>query len=270
MGNLSRKSCCKDTNESNERMKVSIITSCFNREATIGEAIESVLAQDYPDIEYIIVDGASTDHSPEVIKQYEGRIAKIISEPDKGMYEGINKGIRAATGDIIGLLHSDDFLYSEDTITKMVKTFERTKAEFVYGNGLFVAPDDTGTVIRNWIGGRYSKWKVRHGWLPLHPTVYIKRECFDRYGLYDESYKIAADSDFLVRYLYETDIKVAYLNEYIVRMRMGGLSTDSKRRKKMWEEDVRMYRSHGFNPTLTKLQKMAWKVPQFITAKLKF
>lgn len=248
-------------------MKISIITSCFNREATIGQAIESVLAQNYPDIEYIVVDGASKDHSLEVINRYKDRIAKIISEPDKGMYEGINKGIRAATGDVIGLLHSDDFLYAKDTISRMVRKFEETGADFVYGNGLFVDAQNTDKVVRNWMGGSYSKWKVRHGWLPLHPTCYIRKACFEKYGLYDESYKIAADSDFLVRYLYEANLNVEYLNEYIVRMRMGGLSTDSKRRKKMWEEDIRMYRSHGFNPTWCKLQKMAWKVPQFITAK---
>lgn len=249
-------------------MKVSIITSCFNREATIAQAIESVLGQDYPDIEYIVVDGASTDHTLEVVNRYKDRIAKIISEPDKGMYEGINKGIRAATGEIIGLIHSDDFLFAPNTISHIVREFEKTHADFIYGNGLYVDFNDTSKVIRNWIGGSYSKWKVHHGWLPLHPTCYIRRECFEKYGLYDESYKIAADSDFLVRYLYEANLKVAYLNEYIVRMRMGGLSTDSKRRKQMWDEDIRMYKSHGFAPIPTKLMKMAWKVPQFISAKL--
>lgn len=249
-------------------MKVSIITSCFNREATIGQAIESVLTQDYPDIEYIVVDGASKDNSLGIINKYKNKIAKIISEPDKGMYEGINKGIKAATGDIVGLLHSDDFLYSQNTISHIVKEFEQTGADFIYGNGLFVDFNNTNKVIRNWMGGKYNKWKVRHGWLPLHPTCYIKRNCIEKYGLYDESYKIAADSDFLFRYLYEADLKIRYLNEYIVRMRMGGLSTDSAKRKQMWKEDIRMYKSHGLNPTLTKLEKMAWKVPQFITAKL--
>lgn len=248
-------------------MKVSIITSCFNREKTIGQAIESVLNQDYPDIEYIIVDGASTDNSLEVIKSYEGRIAKIISEPDHGMYEAINKGLRAATGEIIGLIHSDDFLFSPRTISHVVEEFERTGADFVYGNGLFVDFNNTDKIIRNWIGGGYSKWKVHHGWLPLHPTCYIRRECIGKYGLYDESYKIAADSDFLVRYLYEADLKVSYLDEYIVRMRMGGLSTDSKRRKQMWKEDIRMYKKHGFHALPTKLMKMAWKIPQFISKK---
>lgn len=245
-------------------MKVSIITTCYNRVATIRGAIESVLAQDYEDIEYIVVDGASTDGSIGVIDEYRGRIAKVISEPDNGMYEAINKGVRAATGDVIGLLHSDDMLYSTDTITKVVARMKATGADFLYGDGLFVNAENTDKVIRNWIGGDYRLWKVRHGWLPLHPTCYIRRDAMLKRGLYNETYKIAADSDFLFRYLLGGDLSVTYLHEYIVRMRMGGLSTDSRRRKQMWHEDVRMYRSHGMNPTVTKIEKMLWKIPQFL------
>ena len=250
-------------------MKVSIITSCYNRAATIRSAIESVLAQDYNDIEFIVVDGSSTDCSLDIIREYVDRISIIISEPDHGMYEAINKGIRVATGEIIGLLHSDDFFYDNGVIGRIVKRIKRTHADFLYGDGLFVNPDNTNKVVRNWIGGGYRLWKVRHGWLPLHPTCYIRRDVMMRLGLYNESYKIAADSDLLVRYLLTGGLTVTYLNEYIVRMRMGGLSTDSAKRKKMWEEDIRVYVSHGLWPTLTKLEKMAWKVPQFVLALLK-
>lgn len=248
-------------------MKVSIITSCFNREATIGDAIESVLSQTYPDIEYIVIDGASKDNSLNVIKRYAHKIARIVSERDKGMYEGLNKGLRLATGDIIGLVHSDDFLYSKESIAHIVQKFEETGADLVYGNGLFVDAEDTRKVVRNWISGSYSKGKMRRGWLPLHPTVYIRKECIDRLGLYDESFKIAADSDFLVRYMYEGNLKIAYLDEYIVRMRMGGLSTDPEKMKQKWAEDLRMYRSHGFSPYLTLGMKILSKVPQFVSAK---
>ena len=250
-------------------MKVSIITSCYNRAATIRSAIESVLAQDYNDIEFIVVDGSSTDGSLDIIREYVDRISIIISEPYHGMYEAINKGIRVATGEIIGLLHSDDFFYDNGVIGRIVKRIKRTHADFLYGDGLFVNPDNTNKVVRNWIGGGYRLWKVRHGWLPLHPTCYIRRDVMMRLGLYNESYKIAADSDLLVRYLLTGGLTVTYLNEYIVRMRMGGLSTDSAKRKKMWEEDIRVYVSHGLWPTLTKLEKMAWKVPQFVLALLK-
>lgn len=145
-------------------MKVSIITSCFNREVTIGDAIESVLSQTYPDIEYIVIDGASKDNSLAIIKRYETQIAQIVSERDKGMYEGINKGLKRATGDIIGLIHSDDFFYSKDSIAQIVKKFEETDADLVYGNGLFVDFADTNKVVRNWISGTYSKGKMRRGW----------------------------------------------------------------------------------------------------------
>jgi glycosyltransferase len=258
-------------------MKVSIITSCFNRVSTIEGAIKSILKQDYPEIEYIIVDGASKDGTLDVIKKYNELTQnshfvktnpqfsfRYISEPDHGMYEGINKGLRMATGDIIGLVHSDDFLYSEHTIRDLVDEFKRTGADFVYGDGLYVNSLNTQKIIRNWIGGNYRLWKVKHGWLPLHPTCYIKRSVMEKRGFYNETYKIAADSDLLFRYLLVGDLSVAYLHEYIVRMRMGGLSTDNAKRKQMWKEDIRMYRSHGLNPVITKIEKMMWKIPQFI------
>lgn len=249
-------------------MKVSIITTCYNRQETICGAIKSVLTQDYPNIEYIIIDGQSTDGTIDVINQFQGKVTKIISEPDHGMYEAINKGIRMAAGDIIGLVHSDDFLYDSHIISDIVKKFDETGADFVYGDGVYVNAEDTSKLVRNWIGGPYYRWKVRCGWLPLHPTCYIKRDVMMREGLYDESFSIAADSDLLVRYLYNAHLKVAYLHRRIVKMRMGGLSTDSQKRRQMWDEDIRLYTAHGFRPViLTKLMKMAWKVPQFIEAK---
>lgn len=250
-------------------MKVSIITTCYNREKTIAQAIESVLGQDYPDIEYIVVDGASTDGSFKVVRSYGSRITKVISERDGGMYEAINKGIKMATGEIVGLLHSDDFLFHPHIISEIVERFKQTSADMVYGNGLFVDAQETDKVIRDWRSGNYRRWKVRLGWLPLHPTVYIKRSAIDQYGLYNENYKIAADSDFLVRYLYKAHLKVEYLGKYVVRMRMGGLSTDSQKRKAMWKEDVEMFRENGFWGVPEKILKMCWKVPQFVNAKLK-
>ena len=204
-----------------QEMKVSIITTCYNRCATIRGAMESVLAQDYPDIEYIVVDGASTDGSLDIIDTYKGRLSMILSEPDDGMYEAINKGIRMATGDIIGLVHSDDMLFDNQVISDVVRKFEETKADFVYGDGIYVNANNLSKVVRNWKGGGYHRWKVRFGWLPLHPTCYIRRDVMMREGLYDESYKIAADTDLLVRYLYKAQLKVAYLHRRIIRMRMG-------------------------------------------------
>lgn len=255
-------------------MKVSIITSCYNRAATIEGAIRSVFAQTYSDIEYIIVDGASKDGSQAVIEAAikdapQNVTVKYISEPDKGMYEAINKGIRMATGQVIGLCHSDDFIFDNNVVSDYVEAFDKSGADFVYADGLFVDEQDIMKPVRKWMGGKYSKWKVRHGWLPLHPTCFMTRKVMDRLGLYDEQYKIAADTDLLVRYLLDKDIKVHYMaKRFVTRMRMGGMSTDPIKRKKMWQEDIRVYSGHGFkHVTLTKLEKMAWKVPQFVTAK---
>lgn len=248
-------------------MKVSIITSCFNRASTIGETINSVLLQTYPNVEYIVIDGASTDGSLDIIERYKDRITTIVSEPDHGMYEGVNKGLRLATGDIVGLMHSDDVFYANNTLEHIVRLFEQTNADLVYGNGLFVDSADTSHVVRNWISGTYNKSKMRRGWLPLHPTVYVRRECLKQLGSYDESFKIAADSDWLIRYMYEGNLRISYLDEYVVKMRMGGLSTNPDKMKQKWAEDLRMYRQHGFSPYWTLCCKIASKIPQFISAK---
>ncbi len=253
-------------------MKVSIITACYNRSATIATAIKSVFAQDYPDIEYILVDGASTDGSQKVIEDTltetpKNVNVKYISEPDHGMYEAINKGIKMATGDVIALCHSDDCIYDEHVVSDYVKEFENSNADFIYADGVFVKEEK---LVRVWKSGLYSQRKVRNGWLPLHPTCYIKKTLFDKLGLYDESYKIAADTDLLVRYLLRDDVKVSYLsNRNAVKMSMGGLSTDSAKRKKVWDEDVKVYSSNGFRfPTITKMKKVIRKIPQFILAKI--
>ncbi len=261
-------------NNFNPKVKVSIITCCYNRAKTISDAIESILNQDYDNIEYIIIDGASTDGTVSKVNYLKEKFDtwkaknsnsdfKFISEPDHGMYEAINKGIRMATGDVIGLVHSDDFLYDEHTISAIVKTFKETEADMVYGNGLYVDYTDTDNIIRNWISGSYSKNKVKNGWLPLHPTCYIKKDAMMSGGLYNEKYKIAADTDLLIRYLYKRGLKVAYLNQYIVRMRMGGLSTDTRGFMSVWNEDIEVLRENGLPPVRTKLLKMARKVPQF-------
>lgn len=244
-------------------IKVSIITACYNRVSTIREAIESVLLQDYPNIEYIIVDGASTDGSLLVIDEYKDRIDRIISESDNGMYEAINKGIRLATGDIIGLVHSDDTLWDNHVVRDIAGQFEQSAVDAIYGDGAFVDPKETNKIKRNWKGGKFSRLKVKLGWLPLHPTCYMRREVMMQNGLYDESYKIAADTELLIRYFLNERIKVSYYPRRIIRMRLGGLSTDRDTRKQMWKEDVRLYREHGFWGIPTKLMKMMWKIPQF-------
>ena len=266
-------------------MKVTIITACYNRKGTIGGAIHSVLEQDYPDIEYLIVDGASTDGSVEYIRELlqheatEGktelirrhaRETRFISEPDHGMYEALNKGMRRATGDVIGLVHSDDTLISNQIVSEYVNCFDLTAADLVYGDGEFVDEKDPKKVMRLWVSGKFRRWKVRFGWLPLHPTVYIRRAALNPEVLYDEQYRMAADTKFLIYYLHEYPLRICYLPQNVIRMRMGGLSTNPKHRRRMFLEDVKIYGDYGFNhPNLIKLMKMSWKVPQFINAILR-
>ncbi len=263
-------------------MRVTIITASYNRKATIGGAICSVLEQDYPDIEYLIMDGASTDGSVEYIRQLleheaaEGetelirrhaREAKLVSEPDHGMYEALNKGMRRATGDVIGLVHSDDALIGKGVVTNYVNCFQRTAADLVYADGEFVDEHDPKKVMRLWVSGKFRRWKVRLGWLPLHPTVYIRRASLNPDVLYDEQYRMAADTKFLIYYLHEYPLRVCYMPQNVIRMRMGGLSTNPKHRRLMFLEDVKIYGDYGFShPSLIKLLKMSWKVPQFINA----
>lgn len=226
-------------------MRVTIITVCYNRAFTIEKAIQSVLTQNYSNIEYVIVDGNSTDGTKAIIETYGDRINQYISEPDQGMYDAINKGFRLATGDVIGLMHSDDEFYDEDAVSKIVASFNKdTQTEGVYGDGIYVSNDSEERLIRNRIGGAFSLKKVKSGWLPLHPTVYLKKSIIDKHGLYNLDFKIASDTEFLLRYLYKYKIKMSYVNSYIVKMRMGGLSTNAKRAFEVLQEDYKIYKYH--------------------------
>tara|TARA_B110000238_G_C16106547_1_gene430685 strand:+ start:1029 stop:1781 length:753 start_codon:yes stop_codon:yes gene_type:complete len=238
-------------------MKISILTICYNRVKTIEETIQSVLSQDYPNIDYILIDGASTDGTQAVIEKYQNQLTTYISEPDKGMYHAINKGLAMATGDIVGLVHSDDTFYDEKVISKMVEAFlNAPDADAVYGDGLYVTNDETQKIVRNRIGGHFSLRKLENGWLPLHPTVYIKRNVLEKYGLYDTTFKIASDTEFLLRYLYKEKIKIAYLPIYFMRMKMGGLSTSKSKAIEVLKEDYRVYKFHGLPGYAVPLKKM--------------
>jgi glycosyltransferase involved in cell wall biosynthesis len=246
-------------------MLVSIITICYNRKATIAKAIESVLNQDYPNIEYIVIDGNSNDGTQDIIEAYSGKIVTYISEPDSGMYDALNKGLKLATGHIVGLMHSDDEFYDTTTVSRIVDTFTNTpNTDAIYGNGLYISNDTKEKVVRNRIGGAYNFEKLKMGWLPLHPTVYIKKSVMDKLGYYDLSFKIASDTEFLLRYLYKHKIRMTYLNEYIVKMRMGGLSTSYKRAFEVLYEDYRIYRYHHLSGIRTVFLKKIQAVAQYM------
>jgi glycosyltransferase involved in cell wall biosynthesis len=246
-------------------MRISIITICYNRSATIAKAIESVLNQDYPNIEYIIIDGNSTDGTKNIIESYSDKISKYISEPDLGMYDAINKGLNIATGDVVGLMHSDDVFYDSSVVSKIAAKFEKeSQTEGIYGNGIYVTNDAEEKLVRNRIGGAYNFNNLKSGWLPLHPTVYLKKSLIEKYGVYDLNFKIASDTEFLLRYLYKYKIKLSYLDEYIVTMRMGGLSTSYKRAFEVLKEDYSIYKFHNVNPISAVFQKKMQALVQYL------
>lgn len=248
-------------------MKVSIITTSYNRQATIAGAIRSVMAQTYPDIEHIVVDGASSDGTLRAIEECGStRIARLISEKDSGCYQALNKGVRLATGDIVGWLHSDDVFYDDEVIDNVVRCFEQTGCEFLYADGLFVSPDNPHWIIRDWVSGTYSDSKIRNGWLPLHTTVFVKRELFERLGYYREDYMISGDTEWLIKMMYRTGIRIHYMRRYVVRMGYGGLSTNWARTFHRWREDLGIYKQAGLSPRRALLKKVLRKFPQFVTA----
>lgn len=246
-------------------MKVSIITVCYNRKATIEQSIKSVLHQDYPNIEYIVVDGNSSDGTKDIIESYSDQISQYVSEQDSGMYDAINKGLGMATGDIIGLMHSDDVFYDNAVISKIAEVFKNNPdTDAIYGNGIYVTNDDEQKIVRNRIGGEYDYKRLKAGWLPLHPTVYIRKSIIDRYGKYNLSFKIASDTEFLLRYLFKHKISMTYLNTYIVKMRMGGLSTNYKRAFEVLKEDYNIYKFHQISGMRVVFQKKILALIQYV------
>ena len=183
------------------KMKISIITSVFNNVTTIRDAVESVLSQTYDDIEYIVIDGASTDGTTEVIKDYGDRVHKFVSEPDKGIYDGLNKGIAHATGDVIGFLHSDDLYADPNVVTRVAQVFQEENAEAVYGDLIYTSKTDTTKVLRYWKSRDFEHRLLARGWMPAHPTFFVKRSLYEQYGNFDITYRIAADYDFMLRVL---------------------------------------------------------------------
>ncbi len=210
-------------------MKVSIITVCYNSSNTIRSTIDSVISQSYNDIEHIIIDGASTDGTIDIVKSYGNKVSKFISEPDNGIYNAMNKGIKLATGEIVGVLNSDDFFYNDNIIQGIVDGFQNNEIDALYGDVLFVKPNNIQKVVRYYSSKRFRISMFKYGFMPAHPSFYVKREFFGKYGYYKEDYKIGADFELLIRFLYNHKIRVKYLQIPFVTMRTGGASNGSLR-----------------------------------------
>jgi glycosyltransferase involved in cell wall biosynthesis len=209
-------------------LKISIITITFNSEATVEDTIRSVVSQDFPNKEFIVVDGLSRDRTMEVVKRYATHIDRMVSEPDKGLYDALNKGIGLATGDVIGMLHSDDIYTNDNVLSKVMQTFASDpEVEAVYADLVFVDRWDVNKVLRTWKAGEYEPGSFVKGWMPPHPTFFVKKSVYDRFGIFNLDLKLSADYELMLRLIHKHQVKVAYLPETIVKMRMGGVSNTS-------------------------------------------
>lgn len=246
-------------------MKISIITAVYNRITTIAHAVHSVQGQDYPHVEHIVQDGNSTDGTLAVLKQLADASVSIVSEPDGGIYDAINRGIARASGDVIGLMHADDFFAHGSVLAMVAGALADPGVDGVYGDLQYVAADDPSRIIRHWRSGDYRPAKLRRGWMPPHPTLYLRREIFERWGLYDTNFRIAADYDAMLRYLVKGGINLAYIPEVLVKMRVGGESNRSLERiLRKSREDLEAIRRNKVGGIGTLALKNLCKIGQFI------
>jgi glycosyltransferase involved in cell wall biosynthesis len=248
-------------------LKISIITVSYNSASTIRDTIESVLSQRYEYIEYIVVDGASTDTTMAIVNEYESKIAKVVSEPDKGIYDAMNKGISLATGDIIGILNSDDFFEADDVISSVASCFASLpEIQLVFGDIVFVDPNDLNTVTRFYGAGHFRSWKLRFGWMPPHPATFIRTEAYKLAGPYSTLYRISADYEMFVRLLMVHKLTFARLDRVLVRMRAGGVSTSGVRSSlRLNREIVQACRRNGIYTNLVMvLSKLPFKLLEYI------
>lgn len=209
-------------------MKISIITISFNAKATIEKTLQSVANQTYKNIEHIIVDGGSKDNTLEICNLFP-HVSKIISEPDKGVYDAFNKGLKLANGNVVGFLNADDVFFNENTVQEIVNAFNENKTDIVYGNLDYVT--EKGKVVRSWISKPYEKGLVKKAWMPAHPTFYCKKEVYDRLGGYNDSFKIGGDFELCLRFLEVHKVSSVYLNKKLIKMLVGGISNNGIRSK---------------------------------------
>ena len=249
----------------NSSPKISIITVSFNSAETIKETIESILIQDYNNIEYIIIDGGSSDETIDIVKSYSEKISYFISEKDNGIYDAMNKGIKAATGDIVGILNSDDFYPNSFVLSNVAKSFKKYNCDAVYGDLVYVKEKDTTQIKRYWQAGNYNTSKIKNGWMLPHPTFFVKKVMYDRYGLYNTDLKSAADYEMILKLLYKENISVQYIPMILVKMRMGGASNSTfLNRIRANKEDGLAWTKNQLNkPMFVRIKKPLQKAIQF-------
>ncbi len=246
-------------------VKISVITITYNSEKTLRDTIESVLGQSYDNIEYIIVDGKSKDSTCEIVASYGDRISKFVSEKDDGLYDALNKGIRMATGDVVGFLHSDDIYASTESVKMIAEAFIKFNTDSVYGDLVYVDQNDTDKIIRFWRSRKFSRSRALTGWMPPHPTFYVKREVYEKYGGFNTTFRIAADYESVLRFLVRFHVTTFYIPLVLIRMRVGGESNKSVSniiRKSL--EDIRAMNINGILFFAALFNKNASKFKQFM------
>ncbi len=242
-----------------DSLKVSIITVCYNSAATVAHTLRSVAGQTYPNIEHLIIDGASKDETLAVIEANNHRVARLVSEPDRGIYDAMNKGIGLATGDIVGFINSDDFYASDHAIADVAKVFEDSATDACYGDLQYVRQTDIGSVVRYWRSSQFVPGSFSRGWVPPHPTFFARRSIYERLGFFDLRFPIAADMELMARFLEVHRIQARYLPQVLVKMRLGGTTNSTWRNvlqqnREIWEA----MKMHALNPSL----------PRFVVGKL--
>ena len=246
-------------------LKISIITVALNSQSTIKHTIESIDSQDYKNVEYILIDGGSSDWTLEILGYYKDKINYFVSEEDDGIYDAMNKGIKAATGDIIGILNSDDFYPNNFVLSKVAEVFQKTNCDCVYGDLVYVDQGNARKIVRYWQSGEFQKSKLNTGWMLPHPTFFVKKEIYNKFGLYNTELKSAADYEMILRLLNKHEISVQYIPEIIVKMRQGGQSNSSIwNRLKANKEDSKAWKINNlYMPYFVRILKPMMKLKQF-------
>lgn len=245
-------------------MKVSIITIAYNSAETIEDTIQSVVSQDYSDLEYIIIDGGSKDETLSIIERYKDKISKVVSEPDKGIYDAMNKGVAIASGELIGILNSDDIYADDRVISDIVGKIGDKDA--IYADLVYVDREHTDKVTRYWKSGEYTKGAFVKGWMPPHPTFFVRKTCYEKFGTYNLKLRSAADYECMLRMVHKHEVSLAYLPRVITKMRVGGQSNVTvNNRVKANQEDRMAWELNGLKPKFYTLYlKPLRKVGQFL------
>lgn len=245
-------------------MKISVITAVYNNRTTIAAALDSVLAQSHDDVELVVIDGGSTDGTLEVLGGYSDRVGVLVSEPDRGIYDALNKGLRLASGEVVGFLHSDDLYADTEVLRRVAGAFSDVEVSAVYGDLLYVRKEAPERVVRTWRAGQFTTALLARGWMPPHPTFYARRSVYEALGGFDTHYRIAADYDCMLRFLGRGGIRVDYIPEVLVKMRVGGASNRSLANiLRKSAEDYRALKTNGVGGLTALAWKNLSKLPQF-------